>query len=77
MLALQIIYRTTLPLQTVIQNSIIYWALISLFVTLPGYWLAIKQYGAIGAAYIFCGVQTTITLIIFISLIRSSLIQKE
>ena len=37
--------------------------LISLFVTLPGYWFATKNYGAIGAAYVFCGVQTIATLI--------------
>lgn len=37
--------------------------LISLFVTLPGYWIATKHYGAIGAAYVFCGVQTITTLI--------------
>jgi O-antigen/teichoic acid export membrane protein len=37
--------------------------LISLFVTLPGYWLVTKNYGAIGTAYIFCGVQTTTTFI--------------
>jgi O-antigen/teichoic acid export membrane protein len=37
--------------------------LISLLVTLPGYWIATKHYGAIGAAYVFCGVQTMTTLI--------------
>ena len=37
--------------------------LISLFVTLPGYWFATKIYGAIGAAYIYCLVQTLVTLI--------------
>jgi O-antigen/teichoic acid export membrane protein len=37
--------------------------LVSLFVTLPGYWLATKYYGAIGAAYVFCGVQTITTFI--------------
>jgi O-antigen/teichoic acid export membrane protein len=37
--------------------------IISLFVTLPGYWIAIKLYGGIGAAYVFCIVQTIITFI--------------
>jgi O-antigen/teichoic acid export membrane protein len=37
--------------------------LVSLFVILPGYWLATKYYGAIGAAYVFCGVQTVTTFI--------------
>jgi O-antigen/teichoic acid export membrane protein len=37
--------------------------LISLFVIIPGYWIATKHYGAIGAAYVFCGVQTTVTFI--------------
>ena len=37
--------------------------LVSLLVTLPGYWLATKCYGAIGAAYVFCGIQTITTFI--------------
>lgn len=37
--------------------------LISLFVTLPGYWITTKYYGTIGAAYVFCGVQTISTLV--------------
>ena len=37
--------------------------LISLFVTLPGYWFATKYYGGLGAASVFCVVQTSITLI--------------
>jgi O-antigen/teichoic acid export membrane protein len=37
--------------------------LISLFVTLPGYWVATKYYGVIGAASVFCAVQISITLI--------------
>lgn len=37
--------------------------LVSLLVTLPGYWLATKYYGAIGAAYVFCSVQTITTFI--------------
>lgn len=37
--------------------------LVSLCVTLPGYWIATKYYGAVGAAYVFCGVQTITTFI--------------
>lgn len=36
---------------------------ISLFVTLPGYWFATKYYGAIGAASVFCITQIIMTLI--------------
>ncbi|SFB41739.1 lipopolysaccharide biosynthesis protein [Algoriphagus aquimarinus] len=32
----------------------------SLFFTLPGYWIAISKYGAIGGAFIFCGIQFVI-----------------
>jgi O-antigen/teichoic acid export membrane protein len=37
--------------------------IISLFVTIPGYWIATRHSGAIGAAYVFCVVQSTITLV--------------
>lgn len=37
--------------------------IISLFLTMPGYWFATKEYGGIGAAYVFCIVQTLITVI--------------
>jgi O-antigen/teichoic acid export membrane protein len=37
--------------------------IISLFITLPGYWFATKYYGGIGAASVFCIVQISITLI--------------
>jgi O-antigen/teichoic acid export membrane protein len=36
---------------------------VSLLITLPGYWLATSRYGAIGAAYVFCTVQFFITII--------------
>lgn len=42
-------------------NNII--GLISILLTMPGYWLMTKYYGALGAAYIFCGVQFVTTLI--------------
>jgi O-antigen/teichoic acid export membrane protein len=37
--------------------------IVSLLVTMPGYWIATKHFGALGAAYVYCVVQTTITLI--------------
>jgi O-antigen/teichoic acid export membrane protein len=37
--------------------------LVSLLVTLPGYWFATKLYGAIGAAIVFCIVQIVMTLV--------------
>ena len=37
--------------------------LLSLFITLPGYWLATKQFGAIGASYVACSIQTINTLV--------------
>lgn len=37
--------------------------IISLFVTIPGYWIATKKFGGIGAAYVFCVVQTIMTFI--------------
>jgi O-antigen/teichoic acid export membrane protein len=37
--------------------------IISLFITLPGYWMATKLYGFIGAASVFCIVQILTTLI--------------
>jgi O-antigen/teichoic acid export membrane protein len=46
----------------------------SLFVTLPGYWILTKTYGAIGAAITFSSVQITIT-IIYILLINRKFIK--
>lgn len=37
--------------------------LLSLGITIPGYWLATKSFGVIGAAAVFCVVQTSTTLI--------------
>ena len=37
--------------------------IISLLITMPGYLIATQYYGALGAAYIYCVVQTTTTLI--------------
>ena len=62
MLALQIIpYNIAIANGYTKLNNIL--GLISLFVTLPGYWIATKHFGAIGAAYVFCAVQTTMTLL--------------
>lgn len=37
--------------------------LISLLITLPGYWIATKYYGAMGAALVFCVVQAITTFV--------------
>lgn len=37
--------------------------ILSLFITIPGYWFATKHYGAIGTAYVFCFVQSITTFI--------------
>lgn len=37
----------------------------SLFITLPGYWFGVQIYGSIGAAYVFCFIQTISTFIYF------------
>lgn len=39
--------------------------IISLFVTLPGYWIATSIYGGIGAAIVFCFVQTITTFVYY------------
>lgn len=36
---------------------------VSLFLTIPGYWIVTKHYGAIGAACVFCFMQTVTTFI--------------
>jgi O-antigen/teichoic acid export membrane protein len=43
--------------------------LVSLAVTIPGYWLVVKYYGALGVAYLFCVVQilTMLTLVYVIN----------
>lgn len=35
----------------------------SLFITLPGYWFGVQLYGAMGAAYVFCFIQTITTFV--------------
>lgn len=42
---------------------------ISLVVTIPGYWLAVRHYGALGAAVVFCIVQS-VNLLVYVYLIR-------
>lgn len=39
--------------------------LVSLVVTLPGYWFVTKSYGALGAACVYCFVQTSVTFVYF------------
>lgn len=36
---------------------------VSLLITLPGYWFVTKKYGAVGAAFVYCIVQTMITMV--------------
>ena len=58
---------TTIPYNIAIANGYTklnnLLGLISLIITLPGYWIATKHYGAIGAASVFCIVQTVATLV--------------
>ncbi len=62
MLALQIIpYNISIANGYTKLNNIL--GLFSLIITLPGYWFATKNYGAIGAAVIFCVVQFIIAII--------------
>lgn len=62
MLALQIIpFNIAIANGSTKLNNLL--GIISLFVTLPGYWLATKYYESIGAASVFCTVQILITLI--------------
>lgn len=42
--------------------------IVSLVVTIPGYWLAVRHFGALGAAIVFCVVQT-VTLMVYVFLI--------
>lgn len=48
--------------------------LLSLFITLPGYWLATQSYGAIGAAYVACGIQT-VNAFVYIYIINKKFIK--
>jgi O-antigen/teichoic acid export membrane protein len=62
MLALAILpYTIAIANGYTILNNIL--GLFSLLVTIPGYWLVTKEYGAIGAAYVYCTVQTGTTMI--------------
>lgn len=62
MLALQIIpFNISIANGYTKLNNIM--GIISLIITIPGYWFATKIYGAIGSSYIFGGVQTILTFI--------------
>lgn len=50
--------------------------LASLFFTLPGYWYMTKIYGALGAAIVFCAVQTIITTV-YIYYINKKFLHQE
>ncbi len=73
MMALQIIpYNIAIANgYTKLNNAL---GLTSLFVTIPGYWIATKHFGAIGAAYLFCSIQT-ITTLIYIYLINKKFLK--
>ena len=47
-----------------------------LIITLPGYWFATKSHGAIGAAYVFCGVQS-ISALVFLYIINRKFIHTK
>lgn len=62
MLSLQIIpYNIAIANGYTRLNNLL--GLISLLVTLPGYWISTKHFGVIGAASVFCLVQTATTFI--------------
>lgn len=50
--------------------------IVSLFITMPGYWIATQYYGAVGAAYVFCAVQI-LTAFIYLYLINRKFVQAE
>jgi O-antigen/teichoic acid export membrane protein len=50
--------------------------ILSLVITLPGYWLTTKQFGPMGAAVTYCVVQTTIT-VIYIFVINSKFLHEK
>lgn len=50
--------------------------IISVFITIPGYWFGIKYYGAVGAATVFLIVQL-FTLIIYVFFINKKFIQEK
>jgi O-antigen/teichoic acid export membrane protein len=62
MLSLQVIpYQIAIAKGYTKLNNLL--GIISLFVTLPGYWILTKYYGALGAASVFCLVQIVTTFI--------------
>ena len=50
--------------------------IISIFVTIPGYWIATNQFGALGAAYVFCFVQT-LTTFVYLYFINSKFLKSR
>lgn len=73
MYALQVIpYNVAIANGYTRLNNIL--GLVSLAVTIPGYFIFTKKYGAIGAAYVFCCVQF-LTTIVYIILINKKFIQ--
>jgi len=39
--------------------------IVSLIVTVPGYWIVVGRYGAIGAAILYCAVQSTLAIVYY------------
>ncbi len=72
-LSMTMLALCVLPYQVAIANGYTklnnYLGLISMVITFPGYWIATKYFGAIGAAYVFCFVQilTTFFYVYFIN----------
>ncbi len=68
MIALQVLpYNIAIANGYTKLNNIL--GIVSLVITLPGYWIATTKYGVLGAAYVFCAVQfiTTFIYIYFIN----------
>ena len=75
MLSLQIIpYNIAIANGYTKLNNIL--GVLSLFITLPGYWIAVKIYGAMGAAGVFCLIQT-ITSGIYIYIINKKFLKES
>ena len=49
--------------------------IISLFITIPCYWFAIKLFGAIGPAYVYCVIQS-IAVLIYIKVVNDKFLKK-
>ena len=48
--------------------------MVSLAITIPGYWLVVKYYGALGVAYLYCVVQI-LTMLILVYIVNKKFIK--